>query len=106
MARYISSDESEKPTTKNTLTSKVLIQIRQRNQKLYRQAESKRIQHHQTSLTTNAKGTSLGGGGGGEATTGNKKTTNGKFSDKDKHKVIVGNHPHTRMISKQATMRR
>ena len=27
--------------------------------KLYRQANGKRIQHHQTSLTTNAKGTSL-----------------------------------------------
>ena len=28
--------------------------------KLYRQAKAKRIQHHQTSFTTNAKGTSLG----------------------------------------------
>ena len=28
--------------------------------KFYRQAKVKRIQHHQTSLTTNAKGTSLG----------------------------------------------
>ena len=27
-----------------------------RNQKLYRQAKVKRIQHHQTSFTTNAKG--------------------------------------------------
>ena len=31
-----------------------------RNQKLSRQAKVKRIQHHQTSFTTNAKGTSLG----------------------------------------------
>ena len=31
-----------------------------RNQKLYRQAKVKRIQHHQTSFTTNARGTSLG----------------------------------------------
>ena len=31
-----------------------------KNQKLYRQAEIKRIQHHQTSLTTNAEGTPLG----------------------------------------------
>ena len=30
------------------------------NQKLSRQAKVKRIQHHQTSFTTNAKGTSLG----------------------------------------------
>ena len=28
--------------------------------KFYRQAKVKRIQHHQTTLTTNAKGTSLG----------------------------------------------
>ena len=32
-----------------------------RNPKLYRQAKARRIQHHQTSLTTtNAKGNSLG----------------------------------------------
>ena len=31
-----------------------------RNQKLSRQAKVKRIQHHQTSYTTNAKGTPLG----------------------------------------------
>ena len=43
-----------------TLPSKDLIQIRWRNQKLYRQAKVKRIQHHQTSFTTNAQGTSLG----------------------------------------------
>ena len=29
--------------------------------KLYRQAKAKRVQHHQTSSTTNAKGTSLSG---------------------------------------------
>ena len=28
---------------------------------IYREAKAKRIQHHQTSFTTNAKGTSLGG---------------------------------------------
>ena len=61
MAQYISSDEREKPTTKNTLPSKALIQIRQRNQKLYRQAKAKKIHHHQTSSTTNTKGNSLGG---------------------------------------------
>ena len=38
------------------LPSKDLIQIQGRNQKLYRQAKAKRIQHHQTSFTTNAKG--------------------------------------------------
>ena len=43
-----------------TLRSKDLIQIWQWNKKLYRQTKAKRIQQHQTSLTTNAKGTSLG----------------------------------------------
>ena len=52
--------EREEPTTKNTLPSKTLLQIWWRNQKLSRQAKIKRIQHHQTSFTTNAKGTSLG----------------------------------------------
>ena len=37
-----------------------LIQIWWSNQKLSRQAKVKRIQHHQTSFTTNAKGTSVG----------------------------------------------
>ena len=50
----------EKPTSKITLISKDLIQILWRNQKLFRQAKAKRIQHHQTSFTTNAKETSLG----------------------------------------------
>ena len=31
------------------------------NQKFYRQEKAKRIQHNQTSLTTNAKGNTLGG---------------------------------------------
>ena len=44
--------KGEEPTTKNTLHSEALIQIRWRNQKLYRQAQAKRIQHHQTSFTT------------------------------------------------------
>ena len=43
------------------LPGKDLIQIQWRNQKLQRQAKAKRIQHHQTSSTTNAKGTSLSG---------------------------------------------
>ena len=47
-----------------------------RNQKLYRQAKAKRIQHHQTSSTTNPKGTSLGGKE--KATTRNKKIMSGK----------------------------
>ena len=47
----------EKPTTQITLPSKAVIPIQRRNQKLYRQAEIKRIQQHQTRLATNSKGT-------------------------------------------------
>ena len=42
------------------LQSKDVTQIWWRNQNLYKQAKAKRIQHHQTSFTKNAKGTSLG----------------------------------------------
>ena len=38
---------------------KALIHIRGRNQKLHRQVEARRIQHHQTNFATNAKETSL-----------------------------------------------
>ena len=55
----ILGDEREKPTTQITIHSKDLIQILRRNQKLYRQAKAERIQHHQTSSSTNAKGSSL-----------------------------------------------
>ena len=57
MAGYTYSTEREKPTTTITIPSKDLIQNWPRNQKLYRQAEIKRIQHHQTSFATNTKGT-------------------------------------------------
>ena len=50
-------NEWGKPTTKITLTCKDLIQDSWRNQKLFRQAKVKRIQQHQTSFTTNVKGT-------------------------------------------------
>ena len=46
-------------TTKITLSSKDIIQIWRRNQKLHRQTKAKRIKHFQTSSSTNAKGTSL-----------------------------------------------
>ena len=59
MAGHIESDEREKPTTQITVTSKGLIQICRRNQKLYRQAKAERIRHHQTSSPTNVKGSSL-----------------------------------------------
>ena len=44
----------------NTLPRKTLIQKLWRNQKLFRQAKVKRIQHYQTSFTASAKGTSQG----------------------------------------------
>ena len=47
-------------TTKNILPSKTLVQIWWRNQNLSKQAKVKRIQCHQASFTTNAKGTSPG----------------------------------------------
>ena len=55
------------------ISSKALVQILQRNQKLYRQAKAKIIQHHQTSFTTNVKGTSASEIE--KATTRNKKIT-------------------------------
>ena len=60
MAWYIWNDEKEELIAKNTLPSKTLVQIWWRNQKLSRQAKVKRIQHQQTSFTTNDNGTSLG----------------------------------------------
>ena len=59
MAEHTYSDERVKPATKIAFSSKDLIQIQRKNQKLYRQAKANRIQHNQTSSSTNAKGTSL-----------------------------------------------
>ena len=53
--------KGKNPTTKINLSSKDLTQIQKRNQKLYRKAKIKRIQHHQTSFTTKTKGTSQKG---------------------------------------------
>jgi len=50
----------KKHKTKTTLPIKSLVPISWRNHKLYRQAKSERIQYHQTSFTTHAKGISLG----------------------------------------------
>ena len=41
VAECVLSDEKEKPTTKNTLLSKHIIQIWGRNQKLFKQAKVK-----------------------------------------------------------------
>ena len=57
IAKHIQSTEREKSTSKISLPSKDLTQNWWRNQKLFRQAKVKRIQYHQTSFTTNVKGT-------------------------------------------------
>ena len=62
------------PITKNTLLSKALIQIWWKNQKLYRQAKARRIQHHKTSFGANAKSSP---GGEEKVTTRNRKIMNG-----------------------------
>ena len=59
MVGYALSDEREKPTTKSTPHSMDFIQIWRNNQKLYKLAKAEKIQHHQTSSSTNAKGSSL-----------------------------------------------
>ena len=50
----------KKSTMKITLFSKDLFQICQINEKLDWQEKTWRIQHHQTSFITHARGTSLG----------------------------------------------
>ena len=61
LATYMSSLKItySEPTTKINVPSKDLIQIWRRIQKLYRQAKAERIQHHQTSSSTNTKVSSL-----------------------------------------------
>ena len=106
MALYIYNYEREIPTTTNILPSKALVQNQWRNPKHYRQAKAKRIQCHQTSLTTNAKGTSLHGRKKKRSQLETRKSQMGKLTGKGKHKVTVGNQPQTNMISKPATVRR
>ena len=89
-------------TTKNTQLSKALIQIWQRKQKFYRQTKAKRIQHHQTSFTTNPKGTSLGGKE--KPATRNKQKNYKWESLPRKANIKIGNHPHTNIL-KPAIMR-
>ena len=59
MAGHIQSDETEKPTTQINISSKDLIQIGRRNEKLYRKAKVERLQYPQASSSTNAKRSSL-----------------------------------------------
>lgn len=59
MAPYIQSDKRKKPSTKNTLPRKAILQIGRKDEELSRQARAKRVQHHYKSFTRNTKGTSL-----------------------------------------------
>ena len=47
----------KKPTTKNTVPGKTIIQIQRRYKEFCRQTKAKTVQHHQTSFTRDAKGT-------------------------------------------------
>ena len=51
--------KAKKCTTKNTLTSKVLIKELMETTKALWTSETKRVQHYKTSFTTNVKGNSL-----------------------------------------------
>ena len=84
------------------IPNKALIQIRWRNQKLYRQVEARRIQHHQTNFATNAKETSLDR----KVYSQKRKQRMGKLTGKSKHAVKAGNRLHTKMVSNPATVRR
>ena len=53
--------KGKKPTVKNTLPSKVIIQNERRDKEFPRQAKMKGVYHQETSLTRNAKGTYLSG---------------------------------------------
>ena len=53
--------EREKPTAKNTLPGKVIIQNGRRDKEFPRQAKIKGVYHQESSLTRNAKGTYLSG---------------------------------------------
>ena len=75
VAKYIWGEEEEEPRTRNTLPSKVIIQIWWRDQKLYRHKKL-RIQYLQTSSPSTTKGTSLSTKIKVKIT--NKNITNGK----------------------------
>ena len=66
MAKYIPSNENQRPATKATLPSKALNQDRKPNKELPRQKKSKRIHLHQTSSARNVKGAALRKGRKGE----------------------------------------
>ena len=59
MAKNILSNENERPATKTNLPSKADNQDRRPNKEFPRQTKNKRIQLHQTSSASDAKGTAL-----------------------------------------------
>ena len=59
MAKYIPSNENQRPATKTTLPSKALNQDRKPNKEFPRQKKSKGTHFHQTSSARDAKGTAL-----------------------------------------------
>ena len=83
--------------TKSTIPSKALIQICWRVQKFYRQTKAKRVEHHQTRLTANEKGTSIGKKE--KATNRNKKIINRENSPV-KANIEVENHPYIKLRRK------
>ena len=73
--------------------------IRLIDQKLHRQAETKRVQNHQTSFIRNVKGNSLSKKE--KATTRNMKIMKRKkLIVKGKHIVKLENHPCTNLVGK------
>ena len=59
MAKYIPSNENQRPATKTTLPSQALNQARRLKKEFPRQKKSKRIYRHQTSSPRDAKWTAL-----------------------------------------------
>ena len=81
MAKYIPSNENQRPATKGTLPGKASNQDKNPNKELPKQKKSKRIHLHQTSSTIGAKGAALRKGRKREREriTGRKKMARNKY---------------------------
>ena len=84
--------------------SKALIQALTQIREEIKSVTDKRIQHHQISFTTKAKGTSLDWEKKRPQLE-RRKSQMGTLTSKGKCTVKVGNHPHTNTTSKSASMR-
>ena len=98
MAQHISSDEREKPNTKNTLPGRLSFRYDGEIKIFYRQAKAKRVQHHKTSFTRNVKGSSLSEIK--KATTRNMTITKEKLIRKDKYAVKEVNQPYIKIVGR------